>query len=683
MSSFNLLNRDIKKYIYEKGWTYLTKIQEASIKRLNETEDNLILVAPTASGKTEAAFLPTINAVKNWKKGVKIVYISPMIALINDQFKRICKLCEYMDIQVTMWHGEASRAEKNNLLKDPSGIVLITPESIEAMLSYRQNEAKSMFSSVEYVIIDEIHNFLDNNRGLQLRSLIERVEKYIKNDPRFIGMSATLNKEDYVKVKDFFKTSRNTVVLLDKTKNDLEITTSFNENGYINEIYDYSQEETMLVFPNSRKIVEELSVELNKLALKNGTKVKYFAHHSSISKEMRKKVEQFAKFNESQLFTICCTSTLELGIDIGSVDSVVQYNAPYSVASLAQRVGRSGRKNKKSILHFIATDEWELLQGLATILLYKEDKIDKFDPIIKPYDVLAHQVISILCETNGIPLNKLKHLNKEFKCFNDIKDDEYMNLISYLIEKEYIEVLDNGEVIVGMSSEKLIKSREFFSHFKTEKNFTVYNNQKKIGEIPNDINLQVGTNIYLAAKIWKILDIDIKLKKVFVIEAFDGKAPKFSGGVMNVTMEVRSKMKEILVNRELWGEYDDKIKNILENLLFELKHETEGIRTFQSSKVNATIYLLLKMLNPNKSYILRENKTLISGEDIKEDLIALRERKFTRDDIIIYLKNNQKMVDIYLVNNVYAMLLPNNLKIDYVINNKLDINGTNEYLDCI
>lgn len=214
----------------------------------------------------------------------------------------------------------------------------------------------------------------------------------------------------------------------------------------------------MLVFPNARGEVERLAVGLSKLGKERGSNTRYFAHHSSVSKDMRLTAEKFAKGSRGELFTICCTSTLELGIDIGAVDSIVQYNAPISIASLAQRLGRSGRTTGKNILHFIATDEWSLLQGLAALSIYKDGQIDRFDPIIKPYDVFAHQIISILLEKTGMSVEEFKSVNKTFKCWEDIEDDEHTELIEYLFEKKYIEILEN-EVITGLETEKLLRGR--------------------------------------------------------------------------------------------------------------------------------------------------------------------------------------------------------------------------------
>ncbi|HBG38694.1 MAG TPA: DEAD/DEAH box helicase, partial [Clostridiaceae bacterium] len=312
MNSYDLLQRGIRKYIYDAGWESLRGIQEASIKHVHNTENNLILAAPTASGKTEAAFLPAINSIKDWDSGLKIVYISPLIALINDQFRRIYELCNYINVPVTSWHGEASRAKKNKLLKDPKGILLITPESIEAMLCLRPGEAKGLFRGTEWIIVDEIHSFLGNNRGIQLRSLIERIKLYMEKEPRFIGMSATLNREDYKKVKSFFISERATDVLLDSSRNPLEVTKSYYESNAkkesreaLEEIYDYSQRESMLVFPNSRAEVERLAVGLSRLGKQRGSSSRYFAHHSSVSKDMRLTAEKFAKDSGGELFTIC------------------------------------------------------------------------------------------------------------------------------------------------------------------------------------------------------------------------------------------------------------------------------------------------------------------------------------------------------------------------------------------
>ena len=445
----------------------------------------------------------------------------------------------------------------------------------------------------------------------------------------------------------------------------------------------------MLIFPNSRGEVERLAVGLSKLGRQRGSDTRYFAHHSSVSKDMRLNAEEFAKSSRGKLFTICCTSTLELGMDIGSVDSIVQYNAPHSVASLAQRLGRSGRTTRKNILHFIATDEWSLLQGLAALSLYEEGLVDRFDYIIKPYDVLAHQIISILLENTGMPVKNLKNINKNFRCWQDIEDDEYFELLEYLIKRNYIEILEN-EAITGIKTEKLLRGSDFFTHFETENNFSVYNSQRKIGEIPLSPGVQTGVNIFLAAQIWKITDIELKSKKIYVNRAVDGNPPIFLGSGANITNEIRNRMKVILENENYWIYYNENIREVLsklskENLRYEKfqwveKNDKFGIRTFQGTKINRTLQLLLNMLDDRANYKLDDRETFISGPNIRKDINRVIERKFTEDEIFLYLRDNPGIVESYLSSNKYRILLPDNLKIKYVINNKLDLEGVKSYL---
>lgn len=696
MESYNLLRREIRQYVYDKGWPSLKKIQAASIKHTYNTENNFILAAPTASGKTEAAFLPAINSIDDWNTGLKIIYISPLIALINDQFERINELCDYMDITITSWHGEASKTKKKKLLDRPNGILLITPESIEAMLSLRPEEAKFLFKGTEWVIIDEIHSFQDNNRGIQLKSLIERIKKYMEKEARFIGMSATINREDYKNIKNFFGSERKTDVLLDSSKNSLKVTKSFyrenikkESNNALEEIYDYSQKESMLIFPNSRSEVERLSVSLSSLAKKRKSHTKYFAHHSSVSKDMRLSAENFAKNNRGELFAICCTSTLELGIDIGAVDSIVQYNAPYSIASLGQRLGRSGRATQRNVLHFIATDEWSLLQGLAAISLYEEGIIDKFQMIIKPYDVLAHQIISILLEKSGVPLEELKNINKEFETWKEIEDKELLELIEYLVENKYIEIIEE-EAIIGMASEELLRKSEFFTHFNIDDNFFVYNRHTKIGEISSVNHFEIGTNILLSGKVWKIKDIEYRAKKIYVDKAIDGKAPLFPGGSVNTTYDIRKRMEEILKEKSYWESYSKNIKLVLleladESFRYDKFHWVEcgdglGLRTFQDTKTNRTLELLLNMMYDKEAYTLKDRESTIYGKNIKNDIYEVIEKNYNEKDVFEYLNKHPQVVEKYISSNKYRVLLPNNLKIKYIINNVLDLQNAKNYL---
>lgn len=691
--SYSLLNRDLRFYIHEKGWPALTKIQNASIKVFYTTNNNLILSAPTASGKTEACFLPAISKVSSWDKGIKILYISPLIALINDQFKRISDMCLDMDIPITTWHGEASQSKKEKIIANPRGIVLITPESIEAMLVNKSELAKTFFLDVEYIIVDEIHSFLWGNRGLQLKSLLERILRYTNNTPRMIGLSATIGEENYNLAKEFFNNGLDTNILVDKSRNDLDFTIDYFNTEKVSEdviskLREYALDGPMLIFPNSRDKVETIAVKLNQLFKEKGEDIKVFAHHSSVSKQKRSEIENFAKDAKKEKFAICATSTLELGIDIGAVTSVSQYGSAHNVLTLAQRLGRSGRISKTSILHQFSTNPWELLEALATIKLYQDSILDPIEKTTKAYDVFAHQILSSLLENYGIDIDEYKYLNKILTSFSDITDEEFEKISEFLQKESYIEIIEN-QVIAGTAIEKLMTKGNFYNQFVLSGVYNVYNDKGKIGELEIRPEVQVDSNIYLAGSIWRITQILYKNKKILVEKANAGKAPKFSGiGDMDVSKLVRNKMKEILKNPDKAFD-DDKINELIDNLkeefsdydyLFVAGKDQISLRTFQSSKVNRTLAIMLNIASNSKKFINDEVDSSIKGPDIIRYFDEIRIKKIEKKDIFKFFKENELFLQTYLNANKYMVLVPDDLKIDYIIRNRLDLEACYQYL---
>ena len=691
--SYSLLNRDLRFYIHEKGWPSLTKIQNASIKAFYTTNNNLILSAPTASGKTEACFLPAISNVSSWDKGIKILYISPLIALINDQFKRISDMCLDMDIPITSWHGEASQSKKEKIIANPRGIVLITPESIEAMLVNKSELAKTFFLDVEYIIVDEIHSFLFGNRGLQLKYLLKRILRYTYNIPRMIGLSATIGEDNYDLAKEFFNNGLDTNILVDKSRNDLDFTIDyFNTEKVslevISKLREYALDGPMLIFPNSRDKVETIAVKLNQLFKEKGEEIKVFAHHSSVSKQKRSEIENFVKEAKKEKFAICATSTLELGIDIGAVASVSQYGSAHNVLTLAQRLGRSGRISKTSILHQISTNPWELLESLATIKLYQDSILDPIEKTAKAYDVFAHQVLSSLLENFGMDIDEYKYLNKTLTSFSDITDEEFEKISEFLQKEGYIEIIEN-QVIAGTAIEKLMIKGNFYNQFVLSGVYSVYNDKGKIGELEIRPEVQVDSNIYLAGSIWRITQILYKNKKILVEKANAGKAPKFSGiGDMDVSKLVRNKMKEILKNPDKAFD-DDKINEVIDNLkeefsdddyLFVAGKDQISLRTFQSSKVNRTLAIMLNIASNSKNFINDEVDSSIKGPDIIRYFDEIKIKKIEKEDIFKFFKENELFLQTYLNANKYMVLVPDDLKIDYIIRNRLDLEACYKYL---
>lgn len=615
MTSFDQLAEPIRKYIRDKKWDTLHPIQDAAIPRILSTEKNIILASKTASGKTEAAFLPILTKVDFKTPGVKVLYISPLIALINDQFLRVQELCTYLDVPVTKWHGEANRTLKEKLIKHPQGVVLITPESIEAMFVNAPQNVKHLFPALEFVVIDEIHSFSGTDRGIQLKSILSRLKSSSLSSFRVVGLSATIGK-DFTDVKKMTGQLDNTIVLRDKTAKPLEAKFKYFEmdgtdlpQKLLDDLYFKVKDQKVLIFPNSRGKAEEVAVRLKKISDRVKGHSYYFSHHSSVDKEQREYIEHFAKNNRRYPFAIACTSTLELGIDIGAVEKVVQIDATHSIASLVQRVGRSGRKDgAQSSLLLYATDAWSLLQSLACLSLYKEEFIEPAYTSESSYDILLHQTLSILKELSGCSLTALQERLTSNYAFSQISIAEISTIVQELIRKEIIEQI-GVELIIGVEGERIVNTKDFYSVFKSEPSFKVINFDKAIGEIPLMSIIEVDENILLAARIWKVVDIDYKAKKVFVIIAKDGKKPKFFGSGGDIHPKIREKMLQLLMSVEAWTDLDEPALEAIRQLQNDFKGYSisdlaydrpmvakEGetiLYTFQGSKVNRSLQFLL------------------------------------------------------------------------------------------
>jgi ATP-dependent Lhr-like helicase len=602
--------------VRDKRWEELRPIQNAAISKILTTDGNYILASRTASGKTEAAFLPILSCIDPDKASVQVLYISPLKALINDQFYRVEDLCKYLDIAVTKWHGDANRTDKERLVKNPNGILLITPESLEAMLANKPYVARHLFSELKFTIIDEIHSFIGTDRGIHLKSLLSRLQLINDKKYRLIGLSATIG--DYAEAKRFTGDFERTTVLLDRSSREVAAEFKYFERTsndlpieLMKDLYRLTRENKVLIFPNSRGRTEEIAVKLKKISEKVHGHPNYFSHHSSVDKDVREYVEFFAKTTKRENFAISCTSTLELGIDIGSVDVVAQIDATNSVSSLIQRVGRSGRRaGAHSKLCLYSTDEWSLLQSLACWTLYREGRIDPPVLVEKPYDILLHQMLSVVKAHSGISETSLIDEMDSNYAFENIERIEIEELIAHLISTEVLEKIRH-EIIIGIEGEKIVSSRNFYSVFETNRQFVVMTSGRRIGELPWSSQIIPGENIYLAARVWKILDVDFDRWVIETVPAPQGKVPKFSGGGQNVHPMIREQMLALLYSNESFEVLDEPSRQALQNLRKEfaayplknlsvdrpILHQDSRVvlHTFTGSTIDRTLIFLFRL----------------------------------------------------------------------------------------
>ena len=352
---FQRLAPFIQDFIYYNKWTELRGIQVAACEAIFDTDSNLLLSSGTASGKTEAAFLPVLTELyEQPSASVGVLYISPLKALINDQFKRLDQLLIESHIPVCKWHGDASATKKNALIKKPAGVLQITPESLESLLINKRGACLKLFSDLRYIIIDEVHEFMRGPRGIQVLCQLERLQNLIGKEPRRIGLSATLgdislaqtwlntgtNRECLAPVTDEGKKNiRLFVQRFVKVGADDESAADMGDRAHYEYLFRMTLDKKTIIFTNSREETEYILSNLREIAVKNKAPDVYRVHHGNVSALLREQTEDEMKSSEEKIVT-GATVTLELGIDIGSLDQVVQIGAPATVGSFAQRLGR-------------------------------------------------------------------------------------------------------------------------------------------------------------------------------------------------------------------------------------------------------------------------------------------------------------------------------------------------------
>lgn len=619
-SCFSLLSPAVQKAVWEMGWESFTPIQQAAIPVIRTTDAPVVLAAGTASGKTEAAFLPILSSISDEEKDtLKVLYVCPLKALINDQFERIERICAFTGMEVHKWHGDVSASPKKRFLQKPKGILQITPESLESLFINRTSRLPELWRDCSFAVIDEIHVFLGTERGVQLRSLLDRVNLYAKRPLRIIGLSATLNDDEYLRRwVDGRNPERVQVLRVDAEEKETyyhllhfparedKLPVEIAED-----IRELARDSSAMIFCNSRGRVEEAAAMLNRLAQREGESDPYLVHHSSIDKAERQFVEQLLK-KEGGPRSVVCTSTLELGIDIGKMDLVIQLDTTHSVSSLKQRIGRTGRREgAPQILQMYTTHNDSLLQAIAVTELFLEKWVEPPMPYAIPYDVLFHQILSICAERNGMPREQLMAHIRNLSIFDSIHDRQIGLLIDYMVQKDFLEVIPGSrELIVGLEGERLLRHWEFYSVFLTYKEYEVYHRHKRIGSIGRTIDVVEGAHILLAGKRWVIEEVDAVKNKVYVKPAADAKRPKYVsyGGMMH--RRVGEKMAEVLCSTETYPYLDDRALAELNDMrriyrefqitprqrLLERKGRSARLHLFAGTRIAHTLVWMIRSL---------------------------------------------------------------------------------------
>ena len=547
-SSVELLNMRLRRFLaYKLHWKYLNPIQEEAIPIILGGKDSLV-IAPTASGKTEAVLLPVFSELlNNYFEPTSVIYVAPLKALINDMHNRIEYWGNYFDLKATKWHGDVSTSDRSKYINKPTDFLSITPESLEVILMNRNDKEKlRIFGNLRYVIIDEIHYFADSDRGTQLNSILNRISRYSQYDVQRIGLSATVGNPDAIQKWINHKEPAELIEDKSKRKSRYKIMSLFGNQLVTH--FNRHTDKKILFFCRSRRNTELFYALFNNRSdMKN-----LFIHHSSLDKEIREEYER--EFKEADAAFMFSTSTLELGIDIGNIDLVVQIEPTYSISSFLQRVGRSGRDPKKNVQQsIIIASRFDVLIALADLILAKEGKIEEIEISKSSKDLFFHQILSTVFSEGSISEKKVYKRLKNCYVFSEISFEDYQNLLDKMVELDFINKDSRGHLSLGFDFEMAFGRRNFmnfYSVFVPSYEYTIKEGKKLIGslDVAFATMLEVGSQFILGGKPWKVvfIDKDDSLIRVEKEPSPDLDAPRWYADGAPLTYEISRKIYDIL-----------------------------------------------------------------------------------------------------------------------------------------
>ena len=530
------------------------------------------------------------------------IYIGPLKALINDQFLRLNDLCEEAQIPVWHWHGDVSQSHKRKLLKSPSGILQITPESLEAMMLHKHADIARLFGDLRFIVIDEVHSLMRGDRGGQTLCLIQRLSRMAGVNPRRIGLSATIGDPEETGRFLAAGTGRGTVIPViqdpgrkwrismehyyttePQAAEDVSTAQAGAEpdprvsalpggpaaqdasaaqadpaapsylsalaeatdqapaaaDPGIGYIFEHTRGKKCLVFCNSREEAEGVTTTLRQYCEAKHEPDRFLIHHGNLSASFRQTAEEEMKDDDSFLTTVT-TSTLELGIDIGRLERAFQIDAPFTVSSFLQRMGRTGRRDLPPEMWFVIREDhpearammpdnipWKLIQAAALIQLYREEKWvepPRLDRL--PYSLLYHQTMSTLASGGEMSPAELAQRVLTLAVFQRITQDDYRMLLHHLLETGHIQRTERGGLIVGLTGERIVNNFKFYAVFQENEEYTVRCESQEIGTIVKPP--PVGDKIAIAGHVWIVEEVDHKRHAVYC-EPVKGNVPAFFG----------------------------------------------------------------------------------------------------------------------------------------------------------
>lgn len=573
---------------HDLGWQELRPVQDLTIDAVLDG-DNCIVLAPTAGGKTEAAMFPVLSRIlTDEEPPVAALYVCPIRALLNNQEARLQGYARMVGLEAFKWHGDVGDSHKQRFRESPAHILMTTPESLEVMLISARIDARALFRGLTTVVIDEVHAFAADDRGAHLASVLERLVAFCERDIQRIGLSATVGNP-HVIGQWLQGSSKRAFRLVDPPKapaqRDLRIESCDDMGHAAAGIGRLARGKKSLVFVESRSKAEAVAHALE------GSGVEVFIHHSAVSRSDRALAEE--QFARGQNTAIVCTSTMELGIDVGDLDQVIQLDAPNSVASFLQRLGRTGRRaDTRANCTFFCLSPESLLQSVALLRLAQAGWVEDVRPAAHAMHVLAHQVMALVLQEGGISRHRLLPWVHAAYPFSTVADERFHELVDTMVAKDILYEGD-GVLSLGAAGERIYGRKNFFelyAVFTAPPVLRVLHGKEDIGYVQALFVSMHDRNegplcFRLSGRAWEVVQVEWGKGVLRVRPAERGRVPTWLGQPGVLAEKLCQTMMDVLLHED--GESKWLTRNAALELQ-ELREDYEGLLEKGSAPLEAT-----------------------------------------------------------------------------------------------
>jgi ATP-dependent helicase Lhr and Lhr-like helicase len=679
------------------GWTSLRPVQEEAGRAILDGK-NAVVLAPTAGGKTEAAMFPAISLLlQHATEGVGAIYLAPIKALLNNQLDRLGLYTEMVGLRRFLWHGDVTAPERRAFVADPTELLMTTPESLEVMLASSKVPVPRLFADLRIVIVDEIHAMAGTDRGAHLLSVLERIADHSRHDVQRVGLSATVGNPAAI-LAWLRGTSRREGIVVDPPKaprpRDLAVTLEADPFLLAGQAAGLAAGKKSLFFCESRALTEVIAERMRG----RGTDV--FVHHSSVSLAERCLAEE--KFHSGGSAAIVCTSTLELGIDVGDLDLVFQANAPSTVSSFLQRMGRTGRREgKHANTTFFCDSVDAVAQAVALIELARTGWVESIPPQERCWPVFVHQLLAFTLEAGGIPRGEAWRKLSRLPDLAGISRAEFDAVVDHMVATDSL-FEAGGQLSMGETAERTYGKKNFLELYAVFSSPLFYRvmtvGGAEIGSLDQgfvDSLVEAMTSFLLGGRAWLVEAIDHKQRIVTATPAPRGKKPAWGGFAPRLlSFALSQQIKQLLSEEKSFGylsepaalalaQYREELAGVLGPEGSALQGDAKSWRwwTFAGGAINQTLRHAIAVLTGWKvvadSFRLRFEGEQLTETAVREVIVKLSSPALW-EDLPFWLRVVAQVPPYRL--SKFQPALPPRYQLELIGNTLLDLPGTRTFL---